>query len=338
LFYFALLSAVFLPVHAADQHRQVLTVSEACEICMELDEGEYTTETYLVRATVFGVNHANKGIGGLLNLELTDNKQFLYSYHQASVDSLEYRIDEMPNHGDTLLVCTRLEKFKGGACAYYGYVVEQHPYIDPAIRIREQAYELELARQHERFMKMALATVVFFLLVLVVFIWFYFRRMHHENTHDFLTGVLNRHGGTDTILSIQRRRRPGYLGILDVDKFKEVNDTFGHKTGDDLLCRVAQLLCVHFGKDTVMRMGGDEFAFFDDESQSEQEFRRRVDEFFSSVKGIRLDHAPVYRPSVSMGAVLYDGNPTTTFDELYSFADQALYESKRHEGNELTIH
>ena len=87
----------------------------------------------------------------------------------------------------------------------------------------------------------------------------------HETTHDMLTGLPNRALFFDRLdQAIQNARhddsRFGIM-IMDLDHFKDINDTLGHNTGDDLLCQVAaRIKNITQGIDTVARLGGDEFA------------------------------------------------------------------------------
>jgi len=84
----------------------------------------------------------------------------------------------------------------------------------------------------------------------------------YKTTHDRLTGLYNRAYFEEEISRLERGRVfPVSIMMIDVDGMKAVNDSQGHKAGDELLCRVAQLLRISFRSgDVVARMGGDEFA------------------------------------------------------------------------------
>jgi two-component system, cell cycle response regulator len=86
----------------------------------------------------------------------------------------------------------------------------------------------------------------------------------HQATHDPLTGLLNRRAILDRLREeLARTGRVGYalaVGMCDLDHFKQVNDTYGHQTGDDVLCGLAHILRESLRPyDSVGRMGGEEF-------------------------------------------------------------------------------
>jgi diguanylate cyclase (GGDEF)-like protein/PAS domain S-box-containing protein len=91
------------------------------------------------------------------------------------------------------------------------------------------------------------------------------RRLHHQATHDSLTGLVNRKEFEDrldhSIAAFHTHGTPYVLCYLDLDQFKVVNDTAGHSAGDEMLKQIAGLLqtCIR-SRDTLGRMGGDEFS------------------------------------------------------------------------------
>jgi len=87
------------------------------------------------------------------------------------------------------------------------------------------------------------------------------RELRHQALHDPLTGLGNRLLLEERLDHIKKTGLQGHVLLLDLDRFKPVNDTFGHAAGDEVLRTVAQrlLACVR-DSDTVVRLGGDEFA------------------------------------------------------------------------------
>jgi diguanylate cyclase (GGDEF)-like protein/PAS domain S-box-containing protein len=157
--------------------------------------------------------------------------------------------------------------------------------------------------------------------------------IRHQASYDALTQLPNRRLFQDRLQQeIEKCRRYQLklaLILLDIDDFKEINDTMGHALGDDLLQQVAQRLqgCVR-GEDSVARLGGDEFCVIvgglDAASGAErisQEIMRRLAVPF------RLQENEAYL-TVSIGLTLYpdDGD---NIDTLLRNVDQAMYAAKR---------
>jgi diguanylate cyclase (GGDEF)-like protein len=158
---------------------------------------------------------------------------------------------------------------------------------------------------------------------------------------DPMTGLFNRRHYMSEAPKLWRqaaRNQQKMLFILlDVDKFKEYNDTQGHQAGDEALIRVAQVLQQHCQRsnDMVLRMGGEEMAILS-LIHSEEEALTLAERLLSAVQMCNIVHPasdilPVL--TVSMGLALFDGDtchaPTETkVDKLYALADAALYQAK----------
>ena len=162
--------------------------------------------------------------------------------------------------------------------------------------------------------------------------------------HDPLTGLLNRRRfglELSSRLGTGRRERPGGAVILiDLDGFKEVNDTLGHEAGDELLIRVAAgLEDVSRDGDIVARLGGDEFALLIGEATAQKAKRvgQRIvnclHEGAVSGRGSHVRHA-----TASVGIVVYSADTELTGDQLLNDADLAMYEAKDHGGNRCVVY
>lgn len=150
--------------------------------------------------------------------------------------------------------------------------------------------------------------------------------------HDVLTGLPNRALFCDrfeqAIALARRGHRRAAVLFLDLDHFKNVNDTLGHATGDELLQRVAQRLrhCVR-ESDTVCRNGGDEFLVLLPDLGAGDEAARvatKIVAVLSEPHSVR-GHSIVATPSVGIGIYPEDGE---TVDILLRNADAALYYAK----------
>ncbi|MBQ5310709.1 MAG: diguanylate cyclase [Oscillospiraceae bacterium] len=163
-------------------------------------------------------------------------------------------------------------------------------------------------------------------------------RLINLSETDALTGVFNRGSGEARINDMLEKRTKCTFLMLDVDKFKSINDTLGHDTGDKVIIAVAEMLsqCAH-AKDIVMRLGGDEFvmvlAGVCDRSYAED----IADKLFRLLDAARIDGADDMKLSVSIGAAMYDGVGRADFNRLYQEADPKIYISKKTEGNMITF-
>lgn len=153
------------------------------------------------------------------------------------------------------------------------------------------------------------------------------RNLRHQAEHDPLTGLLNR--GAFNSLQTSLGRYSGSLALLlvDVDKFKEVNDGYGHEMGDRVLKKVAGLLTEQFrASDYPARIGGDEFAVIVmDTGPAETETIAAKITAINQMLTHPADDLPVVSLSVG-GAFSEDGFT----QNLYNNADLALYDVKEH--------
>ena len=174
------------------------------------------------------------------------------------------------------------------------------------------------------------------------------RRANEEIEHlafyDPLTGLPNRRLlldrlGQAPVLS-QRSGKVGALLFLDLDHFKDLNDTLGHEVGDELLQAVAQRLLANVRvADTVARLGGDEFVvMLSDLSTSTQEaaaLAQRIGE--KILRGLSEPYVlrgHTHQGAASIGATLF-GASAQSASELLRQADIAMYQVKARRGNAL---
>lgn len=158
----------------------------------------------------------------------------------------------------------------------------------------------------------------------------------HTSETDGLTGISNRYAGETQISQLLKEHEPGVFAIFDVDKFKRVNDTFGHIIGDRLLIAIAETLRRSFPQDITLRLGGDEFSFFIKGQYTQDQLDLILASFFHDISNIRISDTGDYSPSISLGCVIYGGKTDISFDHLYTIADKHLYESKRFTGCHAT--
>ncbi len=160
--------------------------------------------------------------------------------------------------------------------------------------------------------------------------------LEHRALHDPLTDLANRSLFFDrlnqALLASQRNRQPSALVMLDLNRFKSVNDALGHVTGDAILRQVAAKLQSGLrATDTVARIGGDEFAWILPRIGSPNAAARKARALLRamprrySVGGRRIDIG------ISAGLALFPDDGETA-DALLRSADLALYTAKRQGG------
>jgi diguanylate cyclase (GGDEF)-like protein/PAS domain S-box-containing protein len=148
---------------------------------------------------------------------------------------------------------------------------------------------------------------------------------------DGLTGLANRRAAVDRLeqaLAASRRHgAPVAVVYVDVDRFKPVNDRFGHKVGDAILRTVAERLRMTFRvEDTVARMGGDEFVVICENLGSANEPHSMVSRARSVLAQPYVVDGRRHELSASLGLAMSDGE--TSVERLLDHADAVMYEAK----------
>ncbi len=150
-----------------------------------------------------------------------------------------------------------------------------------------------------------------------------------RNVIDPLTGALNRYGGEDTFVNLVSRYKAYNekfaLVMLDIDHFKQVNDTHGHDVGDEVLVSLSSLILHSIrSSDKLVRFGGEEFFIFLSNVDTTiavkiaEKFRQSIEEKRHSSKELTI--------TASFGVVSYSENET--FESLQKRADDFLYRAK----------
>lgn len=153
------------------------------------------------------------------------------------------------------------------------------------------------------------------------------RRLRRKAEMDPLTGVLNRGAFENMRTKLEEAPGPLALMIIDVDRFKEVNDTYGHEVGDKVLKKVADVIKNTFrSQDCVARIGGDEFVVIlaGGMEKIKPVIRMKAD---SMNEKLAFPEDGLPRISLSIGVAL---SPHGFSQELYGMADDALYRVKAH--------
>lgn len=149
-------------------------------------------------------------------------------------------------------------------------------------------------------------------------------RLAYQATHDELTGAYNR-AGYEQVRMVACADDYAFI-LLDIDHFKEFNDTHGHDVGDKVLIRVSETLKKHFRSDDyVCRIGGDEFAVLATKLKPEHSdlIKRKLDCVNAE---LAVSDDPELAASISVGVAF--GNADSSLKNVFKRADNALYDIK----------
>jgi diguanylate cyclase (GGDEF)-like protein len=229
--------------------------------------------------------------------------------------------------------------------------------LDAAVQVNQQASDS--AQEHLRHV-LTVLTRLMLLVLLLEAIFLYrplfrrFARAHYDlleaGRTDPLTGCLNRRAFAEEArrVLLETREQGGQISVLmiDIDRFKSINDRFGHATGDKVINAVVTLLCDHIEKHHILcRMGGEEFAVMlpgdslDEAAETAEALRTAICaapvEFDAPVKinGESFTSIPV---TVSIGVADLKYSDSTLFRVL-GRADKAVYRAKNNGRNRVEL-
>lgn len=166
----------------------------------------------------------------------------------------------------------------------------------------------------------------------------------HEATHDPLTGLLNRRGMFDllsqAIARVKRTRASLALLFIDLDGFKQINDTHGHEAGDAVLREVAARLQASIRQtDTAARLGGDEFTvILENIKHGIPDANMLAQKILETLQHpIQLDSVTA-TISASIGISMHHPDDERSADQLVNAADSAMYTAKHAGKNQVCVH
>ena len=165
--------------------------------------------------------------------------------------------------------------------------------------------------------------------------------LHHQATHDSLVGLVN-HGEfqrrLESVAEVCRAGGAPYaLIFIDLDLFKRVNDAGGHAVGDEMLCRIGDVLRRTVRKaDTAARVGGDEFAIIL-ESCGKREALRVAHAALDGIADLRVTEAgQVFKVGASIG-IAYSKDGRNSARQMLHAADRACYAAKEAGRNRIEV-
>jgi len=167
------------------------------------------------------------------------------------------------------------------------------------------------------------------------------RQLEELSGRDDLTGIFNRrHFGTTLDRAFDhshRYHRPLSVAIIDVDRFKDINDSFGHQAGDAVLAEVARRFSGSVrSSDYLARFGGEEFVVLLPETQLDDavSFGEKLRAAIASAP-VPIDEGRALPVTVSVGAASLAHTTFNSSSEMIAAADQALYRAKRNGRNRV---
>lgn len=156
---------------------------------------------------------------------------------------------------------------------------------------------------------------------------------------DLMTGLYNRNyffQKSPTFFEYSTTIRDDcYLVMMDLDKFKRINDTYGHQKGDEIIIRVADVLKSYVHDDEfACRLGGDEYIFVLSQRFHEDAIEQVIDNILKEIHKIYLGKDYYVSGSIGITRVT---KGMTNIEEIYQMTDEAMYESKSNGGNQMTF-
>lgn len=158
---------------------------------------------------------------------------------------------------------------------------------------------------------------------------------------DLLTDLLNKIATEDQIkeyLQGEGKDKRSMMFVLDIDNFKNINDTMGHAFGDEVIATLGKQLRSEFRvNDIVGRTGGDEFTIFLKDLKDENLLKSEANRVLGIFKNFKVGEYTKYFATASIGVSIYPQD-ADSFEGLYKAADQALYKAKNRGKNQMAFY
>lgn len=167
-------------------------------------------------------------------------------------------------------------------------------------------------------------------------------RAEHQAKLDPLTGIFNRRGFEQQLQAPEpgsSTLRRGVVLVADIDRFKQINDNYGHVLGDKVIRTVAQIIRGNIkGRDVAARIGGEEFAIFLPET-SVRGAVALAEQIRATMAGCRIRRSGLEQPiaQVTLSVGIAEAGESDTLEAVLDRADRALYEAKRNGRNRVWV-
>ena len=165
--------------------------------------------------------------------------------------------------------------------------------------------------------------------------------LHQKAECDSLTQLLNRETAKQHTVEYLNSFPNGAhcaLIIIDLDNFKQINDSFGHMFGDKVLLKAADAIKKSFrSRDLVARIGGDEFMILMKDITNQELLKERCTQILSAFHSLLADEQTECEISCSIGVAISPDH-ATSYNQLFEFADEAMYQAKKQGKNNYAIY
>ncbi len=200
---------------------------------------------------------------------------------------------------------------------------------------------LEEISGHRRLFLINFVIMILVFLLFILVVSYLLRKFEYQANHDQLTGLANRKLFKEKLnsLKLSAEKNGSKLAImfLDIDDFKEINDNYGHSTGDKILEDIAGRLKEIFRtEDIISRLGGDEFTVALGGIVSKKDIIKIADKLIERFKEPLIVDNREFFISVSMGISIYPEDDRQ-LEELIKKADDAMYKAKKEEKDYIIL-
>ena len=162
-------------------------------------------------------------------------------------------------------------------------------------------------------------------------------KLQAQSETDYLTGLCSRRAGELNIEKALEQERTGMFLLFDINRFRRINENFGHSVGDEVLIGVANAMRRTFrSSDVLIRLGGDEFAVYAADVTDELTGARLIERFLEHVLTLSPKALNGHRVTLSMAGMITEGKET--FSYMYSCADPIISEGRKKNENNWSFY
>jgi diguanylate cyclase (GGDEF)-like protein len=200
---------------------------------------------------------------------------------------------------------------------------------DASVRLSKGDYDIEIA--HSKIREINLLSTAFENMIMNL--REHKNLQHHLAHRDSLTGLRNTTSYKGWVAEFDNKIKEGGISfgiaVLDINNLKEINDTYGHTFGNELIKTASRIICDTFKKSPVFRIGGDEFCVIL-QNRDLADIKALLERFNSECEKTYIDKDNIRFPiSIAKGFAEFDSDKDTKFSDVFERADSEMYRNKR---------